>query len=294
MTRLKNDVFPWIGRSAIQEIDAPELLAVLRRVQSRGVVETMHRIKDACGQIFRYGISTGSCTRNPAADLKDALPPVPTRHFPALTDPLPVAELLRAMDGYAGHPMTRVALILSALLFLRPGELRQLEWAWVDMQAKLITLPSGLMKRRKDQKANGAPHLVPLASQALAILSDELKPLTGDSRFLFPSMQTQGRPMSENTVRSALRRMGYSNDEMTAHGFRAMARTMAAERLGVAAEVIEAQLAHEVPDTLGRAYNRTQYMQQRTELMQRWADYLDALRVDADVSAKQRFSNRYQ
>lgn len=283
LVRLEKDVFPWLGGRPVGEIEAPVLLETLRRVLARGAIETTHRIKDACGQVFRYGIATGQCERNPAADLRDALPPVPARHFAAVVEPARAAELLRAIREYAGHPMTRAALELSALLFLRPGELRQLEWAWVDLKTKIITLPSGLMKRRKDQKATGAPHLVPLAPQAVTILHDELLPLTGAGRFLFPSMQTEGRAMSENTVRSALRRMGYSNDDMTAHGFRAMARTMAAEQLGIAPEVIEAQLAHEVPDALGRAYNRTQYLKQRAELMQAWANYLDRLRAGAEV-----------
>lgn len=285
LVRLENDVFPWLGRRPIGAIEAPELLETLRRVLARGAIETTHRIKDSCAQVFRFGVASGLCTRNPAADLRDALPPVPARHFAAVVEPKRAGELLRACMDYAGHPMTRAALMLSALLFLRPGELRQLEWAWVDLDGKLITLPSGLMKRRKDQKATGAPHLVPLASQAVGILRNELLPLTGGGRYVFPSLQTKGRPMSENTVRSALRRMGYGNEEMTAHGFRAMARTMAAERLGIAPEVIEAQLAHEVGDSLGRAYNRTQYMEQRTELMLKWADYLDKLRVGAHVIA---------
>lgn len=283
LVRLEKDVFPWLGRRLIGEIEAPELLNTLQRVLDRGAIETTHRIKDACGQVFRYGIATGQCTRNPAADLRDALPTVPARHLAAVTEPARAAELLRAMHEYAGHPITRAALRLSALLFLRPGELRQLEWAWVDLDEKIITLPSGLMKRRKDQKVTGAPHLVPLALQAITILRDDLQPLTGGGRYLFPSLQTEGRPMSENTVRSALRRLGYGNEEMSAHGFRAMARTMAAERLGIVPEVIEAQLAHEVPDSLGRAYNRTQYLAQRADLMEKWANYLDKLRNGADV-----------
>lgn len=280
--RFEQDAFPWIGRRPIGDIEAPELLGVLRRVVARGAIETAHRLKDACGQVFRYGIATGACKRNPAADLRDALPPVPTRHLAAVVEPAKAAELLRAMNEYVGHPITRSALALSALLFLRPGELRQLEWAWVDLDESLITLPSALMKRRKDQKANGAPHLVPLAPQAVAILR-ELHPLTGPNGYVFPSLQTKDRPMSENTINVALRRMGFDANTATAHGFRAMARTMAAERLGVAPEVIEAQLAHAVGDALGRAYNRTQYLDQRRELMHRWADYLDQLRRGAQV-----------
>lgn len=282
--RFEQDAFPWIGRRPIAEVDAPELLTTLRRVTARGAIETAHRLKDACGQVFRYGIATGVCTRNPATDLRDALPPVPTRHLAAVVDPKQAGELLRAMGDYAGHPITRAALALSALLFLRPGELRQMEWAWVDLDGALVTLPAALMKRRKDEKTNGAPHLVPLAPQAVAILRD-LFPLTGAGRYVFPSLQTKDRPMSENTVNVALRRMGFDRETATAHGFRAMARTMAAERLGIAPEVIEAQLAHAVGDALGRAYNRTTFADQRRELMTKWADYLDRLRKGADVVA---------
>jgi integrase len=282
--RFEQDAFPWLGRRPIAEIDAPELLTVLRRVTARGAIETAHRLKDACGQVFRFGIATGACTRNPAADLRDALPPVPTRHLAAVVEPAKAAELLRAMGDYAGHPITRAALALSALLFLRPGELRQMEWAWVDLDGALVTLPAALMKRRKDEKTNGAPHLVPLAPQAVAILRD-LHPLTGAGRYVFPSLQTKDRPMSENTVNVALRRMGFDRETATAHGFRAMARTMAAERLGIAPEVIEAQLAHAVTDALGRAYNRTTFAEQRRELMVKWADYLDRLRKGAEVLA---------
>ena len=277
LARLERDVFPWLGRRLIREIEAPELLTSLRRVEDRGVIETAHRIKDACGQVFRYGIAIGACMRNPAADLRDALRPVDVRHLAAIVDPIKAGALLRDMVGYQGHPVTRAALALSALLLLRPGELRHMEWTWVDFDAATLTVPSETMKRKKADKANGPPHIVPLASQALTILR-ELQPLTGHGRYVFPSLLTGERCMSENTVRSALRRLGYTNDDMTAHGFRAMSRTMIAERLGVAPEVIEAQLAHAVGDALGRAYNRTQYVEQRREMMTKWADYLDALR----------------
>jgi integrase len=232
--------------------------------------------------VFRYGIATGVCPRNPAGDLRDALPPVLARHHAAVTEPKRAAELLRAMSDYVGHPVTRAALGLSALLFLRPGELRQLEWAWVDFDAASVTIPAALMKRKKVDKVNGAPHLVPLAPQAVAIFN-ELLHLTGHGRYVFPSLLTGERPMSENTVNTALRRMGFDRETATAHGFRAMARTMAAERLGVPPEVIEAQLAHAVDGALGRAYNRTTFVDQRRELMVKWADYLDRLRNGADV-----------
>lgn len=280
--RLEQDAFPWIGRQPIAEVEAPELLKVLRRVEERGAIETAHRLKDACGQVFRYGIASGLCSRNPAADLRDALQPVQTRHHAAIVEPGQVGKLLRDMHDYQGHAVTRAALSLSALLLLRPGELRHMEWAWLDLEAAMLTVPAEVMKRRKEDKADGPPHLVPLPAQAVAILS-ELQALTGAGRYVFPALTTSKRCMSENTVRSALRRLGYGNEDMTAHGFRATARTMIAERLGIGAEVIEAQLAHAVADSLGRAYNRTQYLDQRRAMMQAWADYLAKLRKGADV-----------
>jgi integrase len=282
--RLEQDAFPWLGRRPLAEIEAPELLACLRRVEARGAIETAHRVKDACGQVFRYGIAVGSCQRNPAADLRDALKPVQSRHHAAIVDPKQAGALLRDVMAYEGHPVTRAALQLSALLLLRPGELRHMEWAWLDLDGALLTVPPEVMKRKKADKLDGPPHLVPLAPQAVAILR-VLLPLTGGEgrRFVFPSLLTGERCMSENTVRGALRRMGYGNDDMTAHGFRAMARTMIAERLCIAPEVIEAQLAHAVGDALGRAYNRTQFIEQRRDMMGKWADYLDRLREGAQV-----------
>jgi len=201
---------------------------------------------------------------------------------PAKTQHVRTGAHIRDVAAYEGHPVTRAALSLSALLLLRPGELRHMEWAWIEVDSAVLTVPGEVMKRTKADKANGPPHVVPLAPQALAILAD-LRLLTGQGRFVFPSLLTGERCMSENTVRGALRRMGYGNDDMTAHGFRAMARTMIAERLGVAPEVIEAQLAHTVSDALGRAYNRTQYLDQRRDMMTKWADYLDQLRDGAQV-----------
>jgi integrase len=281
-TRFEQDVFPWIGARPLVDLEAPELLAVLRKIIARGAIETAHRAKDACGQVFRYGIAAGYCQRNPAGDLRDALPPVQTKHLAAIVEPKRAGELLRDMAAYEGHPVTRAALTLSAMLLLRPGELRHMEWAWVDLDGATLTVPGDVMKRSKADKADGPDHVVPLAPQAVMALR-ELQPLTGAGRFVFPALTSSKRCMSENTVRSALRRMGYGNDDMTAHGFRAMARTMAAERLGIAPEVIEAQLAHAVQDALGRAYNRTQFLEQRRELMTKWADYLDRLRIGAQV-----------
>lgn len=282
--RLEKDAFPWLGTRPIAEIDARELLDCLRRIEARGVAETARRVREACSQVFTYGIATGACARNPAADLRGVLVAAPVQHFAALTEPAAVGQLLRDMEAYVGQPVTRAALVLSALLLLRPGELRALEWAWLSVDEAMLTIPSHAMKRKKLDKASGQPHLVPLAPQALAVL-DNLQPLTGHGCYIFPSLTSEVRCMSENTVRTALRRMGYTSNEMTAHGFRAMARTMADERLGVPMPVIEAQLAHAVADPLGRAYNRTTYLAQRRELMTRWADYLDTLRTGAQVVA---------
>ena len=205
--------------------------------------------------------------------------PVQTRHLAAITDPKRTGELLRSIDDYRGQPVTRAALKLAPLVFQRPGELRQAEWSEIDLDEATWTIPPHRMKRSKDGKAAGPSHIVPLSTQAVAALL-ELKPLTGHGRYVFPSLRTGERPMSDNAVLSALRRMGYPKDEMSGHGFRAMARTMLAERLDVAESVIEAQLAHSVPDALGRAYNRTEFIAQRRRMMQAWADYLDTLRRD--------------
>ncbi|MEH0164462.1 tyrosine-type recombinase/integrase [Roseateles microcysteis] len=280
--RLEQDVFPWIGRMPIADVKAPDLLACLRRVEARGAIETAHRIKQACGQVFRFGIAEGKCGRDHAADLKDALTPVDVTHRAAITDPKRVGQLLRAIHDYEGMPTTRAALKLAPLVFVRPGELRKAEWSEIDLDAAEWKIPAERMKRSKAGKANGVPHMVPLATQAVEILRD-LQPLTGHGRFVFPSPRTGERPMSDNAVLSALRRMGFPKDEMTGHGFRAMARTMLAERLHVPEAVIEAQLAHAVKDSLGRAYNRTEFLAQRRQMLQVWADHLDKLRVGAEV-----------
>lgn len=282
LIRLEQDAFPYIGALPIADITAPKLLEMLRRVESRGAIETAHRVKQACGQVFRYGITTGRCERDPSADLKDALKPVIVKHHAAITDPRAVGGLLRAIHDYEGHPVTRAALKLAPLVFLRPGELRHAEWSEIDLDAATWTIPAGRMKRSKQQKLSGAPHLVPLSAQAVAILR-ELHPLTGHRQYVFPSPRTSARPMSENGVLSALRRMGFEKEEMSGHGFRATARTIMVERLGVDESIIEAQLAHSVKDSLGRAYNRTEFVDQRRAMMQTWADYLDTLRKGANV-----------
>lgn len=282
LVRLEQDVFPWLGALPVPDITPPKLLESMRRIEARGAIETAHRALQACGQVFRYAIATGRAERNPAADIQGALKPVLVKHMPAITDPNRVGELLRSIDDYRGQPVTRAALQLAPLVFVRPGELRQAEWAEFDLDNALWRIPSTRMKRTKAQKAIGQPHLVPLPRQAVEVLR-ELNPLTGHGRYVFPSLRGGARPMSDNAVLSALRRMGYPKDEMTGHGFRAMARTMLAERLGIDEAVIEAQLAHSVKDSLGRAYNRTEFVEQRRAMLQTWADHLDKLRKGGDV-----------
>ena len=280
---MKKDLFPFIGSLPLPAISAPILLEVLRKAEKRGAIETAHTLRQTAGQVMRYGIQTGRCERNPASDLQGALKPVNVKHMAAILEPVKVGELLRAISAYSGQPITRAAMALSALLFQRPGNIRQMEWAWVDFDNCMLTIPSQDMKRRKHQKVNGRPHLVPLAPQALAYLS-ELKPLTGHGRYVFPSLLTGERPMSDNTVNAALRRMGFAKDEMSAHGFRATARTLIIERMpGISSDVIEAQLAHGKSGPLGSAYDRADFMEQRRAMMEAWADYLDKLRIGAEV-----------
>lgn len=281
--RLQKDLFPFLGSQPVSSISAPVLLDCLRRVEKRGAIETAHSLRQAAGQVFRYAVQTGRCERSPASDLHGALQTVRVKNMAAVLDPAKAGDLLRAIDGYSGQPTTRAALALSALLFQRPGNIRQMEWAWVDLSEATLTIPSEEMKRRVYEKANGRPHVVPLAPQALVILRD-LQPLTGHGRYVFPSLRTGERPMSDNTLNAALRRIGFAKDEMSAHGFRAMARTLMIERLqGIPAEVIEAQLAHGKSGPLGMAYDRAEFMDQRRRMMSEWATYLDKLRQGADV-----------
>jgi integrase len=275
LSRLERDLFPWIGKRPIAAITAPELLTVLRRVQGRGALESAHRIRTIAGQVFRYAVATGRAERDPSADLKGALPQPTEKHFAAITDPKAAAPLLRAIDAYRGHFVTRCAFQLAPLVFLRPGELRYGEWSEVDLDGAVWNIPGERMK-------GGEPHVVPLSSQAVTILT-ELRQLTGSGRYLFPSIRHDDRPMSENTLNAALEAIGYPSDVMTVHGFRAMARTILDEVLQVKPELIEHQLAHAVRDPLGRAYNRTAHLEERQAMMQTWADYLDGLKRGADV-----------
>jgi integrase len=282
IARLEVDVFPHIGRRPIGAVTPPELLAVLRKIEARGVIETAHRARENCSQIFRFAVATGRAERDAAHDLKDALRRPKVQHFPAITKPARLAEMLRAIDGYAGTHVVRTALQLVPMLMLRPGELRFAEWVEIDLDESTWTIPAHRMKRERAAKRDGPPHFVPLARQAVKLLR-ELHPLTSAGRWVFRGERHHDRPMSENTVNAALRAMGFPREEVTGHGFRATARTMLAERLDVDEAVIEAQLAHSVRDNLGRAYNRTEFLEQRRAMMQTWADYLDRLTKGADV-----------
>lgn len=272
--RLERDVFPWLGGRPAREIAPPELLAVLRRIESRGALETAHRVKQVCGQVFRYAVATGRVERDPSGDLRGALPPVKERHHAALTRPDDVGALLRAIDGYRGSFVVRCALRLAPLVFVRPGELRKAEWSEFDLDDATWRIPPERMKMRRE-------HIVPLSRQAVSILR-ELHPLTGAGRYLFPSARTTLRPMSEVAVLAALRRMNYSRDEMTGHGFRTIASTMLNE-MGFPADAIERQLAHGEPNAVRDAYNRAEHLATRRAMMQQWADYLDNLASGAKV-----------
>ena len=256
----------------IAAVDAPLLLAAIRKIEPRGL-ETAHRARAFAGQVFRYGIATGRNKGNPARDLLGALAPVDGGHFASLTEPESVAPLLRALWGYQGGAVVQAALKVAPLVFVRPGELRTARWADIDLEAA---------ESRYTTSKTGTPHIVPLASQVVDVLR-ALHPLTGRGEYVFPSERGKGRPMSENTVNAALRVLGYDSDTMTGHGFRAMARTMLDEVLGFRPDYIEHQLAHSVKDPLGRAYNRTQHLPERRKMMQAWADYLDGLRTNANV-----------
>lgn len=273
MRRLERDVFPWLGGKPIAEIKAPDVLRALRRIESRGALETAHRALQNIGQVFRYATATGRVDGDLTGALRGALPPVRSKHFAAVTDTEGVGALMRAIDGYEGGLVTKCALRLAPLVFVRPGELRHAQWADIDLDAAEWRF---VVSKTKTE------HIVPLPAQAVETLR-ELHPLTGGGRFVFPSVRTKDRPMSENTINAALKRLGYGSDEMTGHGFRAMARTVLDEVLCFRPDFIEHQLAHAVRDPLGRAYNRTTHLDQRREMMQAWADYLDGLKASGKV-----------
>jgi integrase len=270
LSRLERDVFPWLGERSVADINAPELLGVMRRIEDRGAIETAHRVLNICGQIFRYAIATGRALSNPATDLRGALPPVKAANLAATTEPKKFAQLLSSMEEYQGSLPVKCALRLAPLVFVRPGELRHAQWAHIDLEKE---------EWRFTVSKTGTAHIVPLSQQAIAILR-ELKPLTGNGRYVFPSARGKARPMSDNAVLAAMRRLGIEKEEMSGHGFRAAARTILDEVLGVRPDFIEHQLAHAVRDPNGRAYNRTAHLVERKKMMQDWADYLDKLKSE--------------
>lgn len=278
MRSFEADLFPYLGKRPIAEITAPELLAVLRKIESRGAVETAHRVKQRAGEVFRYAIATGRADRDPTPDLRGALPPVKSKNFAAIKDPKRIGDLLRAIDAYEGTAVVKAALRLAPLVFVRPGNLRQAEWREIDLDAALWRIPGEKMK-------SGDPHIVPLSRQAVGILR-EIQLLTGQNLerqpYVFPSARAGGRPMSDNAILVALRTMEIGKDEMTGHGFRHMASTTLHEQ-GWNSDVIERQLAHGERNKVKAAYNHAQHMPERVRMMQAWADYLDSLRCGAEV-----------
>jgi integrase len=276
VSQLERFAFPAIGDRPIAELTAPEILEVVRRVEKLNILETAHRVRQVVGQVIRYAIATGRAQADPTPALRGALPPAPTKHMAAPDDPAKVGAILRALEAFQGTPVVAAAIRLLPHLFVRPGELRTMRWADVDLEAA---------EWRFEASKTRTPHVVPLSRQALAILRD-LKPLTGHlpGGWVFPNERTSLRPMSNMAMNAAMRRLGIDTKrEITGHGWRAVARTLLHERLGYPAEAIEHQLAHAVPDALGRAYNRTRFLDMRREMMQRWADYLDKLRDGAEV-----------
>lgn len=260
----------------VADITAPELLAALRRIEARGAIDTAHRAKQLAGRVFAYAVGTGRAERNPAADLgREALQARQKRHRAAITDPVALGALLRAMDQSIAGPVVKTALLISPILFQRPGEIRHMEWE--EINGERWEIPAEKMKMRM-------AHIVPLPRQVVELLND-LRPITGRGKYVFPSARGASRCMSENGVRTALRDLGYTNDQQTPHGFRATARTILDEVLGFRPDIIEQQLAHAVKDANGRAYNRTAHLKARTDMMQAWADYLDKLRLGAEVVA---------
>jgi len=274
LARWERWIFPHIGRTPIDQLEPPDVLKALRRIEAEGKHETAHRMRQRIGQVCRYAIATGRATRDPTGDLRDALSPVPRKNRAAITDPDGLSVLLSAIEGYDGQPATRAALQLLALTFVRPGELRHAEWSEFDLEQALWRVPAGRMKMKRE-------HLVPLSSQAVAILK-ALWPLTGHRPYMFEGNR-RGRPISDNTLTTALRTLGYSGEQMTPHGFRSTASTLLHE-LGWPPEVIELQLAHAQKSQVAAAYNRSARLDERRRMMQAWADYLDSLRAGGNVT----------
>lgn len=267
---LERDVFPWIGSTPVVDLDAPKFLAVARKIETRGYIDTAHRAMQLCGQVMRFGVAEGLVSRDPTGDLRGALTPVETTHLPSVTDPARVAEILRMFDAFSGSFPVKCALKLAPIVFTRPGELRQAKWADINLDEAMWSIPAEAMKMRE-------PHLVPLSKQAVEILKD-LQPYSGHATYVFPGGRDPNRPMSDAAINAALRRLGIdTKSELTGHGFRAMARTILHEQLRFEPDVIEQQLAHKTPGPLGAAYARAKFIDQRKVMMQAWADYLDEL-----------------
>lgn len=282
LRQLERDLFPWIGERPIAEIHSMELLKALQKVEERGAVETADRVRLVAGMVWDYWLPTADVQqRNITEGLKARLTPYRGKSFAAIVEPLRMGELLRAIKSYKGGPIVRTALQLAPMLYQRPGNLREMEWAELDLEAGLWTIPSMKMKRTKQEKENGEAHVVPLPTQAVALLQ-AIQPLTGHGRYVFPGERSHDRPISDNSVRSGLYALGFGK-EQTWHGFRASARTMLVDELNLDPLAIEANLAHAVKDANGRSYNRTQYLKQRFEMVQQWADYLEKLARGADV-----------
>ena len=272
--RLELYAFPWLGDRPIKSITAPDLLTVLRRIEAKGTLETAHRTQQNCGQVFRYAVATGRAERDPSGDLRGAIPPASGKHMATITDPKEIAGLLRSIDDYRGSIVTRCALQLAPLFFVRPGELRQAEWSEFNLEAAEWRIPAEKMKA-------GVLHIVPLSRQALGVLR-EIHPLTGHGRYVFPSPRTDSRPMSSNAILSALRRMGFAKDEMSGHGFRSMASTLLNEQ-GWNRDAIERQLAHAERNSVRAAYNYAEFMPERKKMMQAWADYLEGIKAGTKI-----------
>ncbi|WP_348767867.1 integrase arm-type DNA-binding domain-containing protein [uncultured Salinisphaera sp.] len=273
--RLERDAFPWIGTTKVHELEPPEVLRMLRRTESRGAIETAHRVKQLVGQVMRFAVATGRAQRDPTADLAGALKTKRAQHHASITNPAEIGPLLRVIDSYEGQFVTRCALQLAPLVFVRPGELRKAEWVEFDLDAAEWRIPAERMKMN-------APHIVPLSVQAVAVLR-ELEPLTGRGRYVFPGARSADRPMSENTLNAALRRLGYDKDQLTAHGLRSMASTLLNEQ-GWNRDAIERQLAHAERDNVRAAYNYAEHLDERRRMMQVWADYLAGLKRGANVT----------
>lgn len=285
LRRLEVHVFPYLGGRPVSSIETPEVFPVLERIEKTGHIETAHRVKSIIGQVMRYAVATSRAKRDPTPDLRGAIKPAPVRHHAAIVDPEALGPFLRAIHAYPNSPIVAASLKLSPLVFQRPGELRLAQWKEFDLDDAIWEIPSDRMKRKKEGKEYGPSHLVPLSRQAVEILRG-LRAMTGHGKHVFPSVRGDMRPMSDGTIGSAFRLMGIDSDTAVPHGWRATARTLATERLGFPAEIVEMQLAHEVRDSLGRAYNRTQWLDKRRELMQTWADYLDELRQKSSVGTE--------